>query len=171
LVTTTTVALLLAVLGLPAPQAKPVAGSSLFERLAGRWVMTGTIENKPTTHDVDAELVLKGGYMRLHEVSRETDARGTPQYEAIIFISVDAKTGVYSCLWLDTTSNAGLSNGGIATGRPVGNTIPFLFTLNSGEIFHNTFIYDPASDSWRWELDGESNGARQPFARLALKRR
>jgi hypothetical protein len=170
-VTMTAVALLLALFGLPGPQAKPAAAPPLFARLAGRWVMTGTIENKPTTHDVDAEFVLNGGYMRLHEVSREQDARGAPQYEAIIFISLDARTGVYSCLWLDTTSNAGLSNGGIATGRPVGNTIPFLFRLNSGEVFHNTFIYDPASDSWRWELDGDSNGARQPFARLALKRR
>jgi hypothetical protein len=164
-------ALLLVVLGGPASQARPAASPALLDRLAGHWVMTGTIENKPTTHDVDAEFVLNKGYMRLHEVSREKDARGAPQYEAIIFISVDVRTGVYSCLWLDTTSNSGLSNGGIATGRPVGNTIPFLFRLNSGEVFHNTFMYDPASDAWRWELDGESNGARQPFARLALKRR
>jgi hypothetical protein len=161
-------ALVLAVLGL-APQ--PAAAPSLFERIAGHWVMTGTIENKPTTHDVDAELVLNKGYMRLHEASREKDARGAPQYEAIILISVDAKTGVYYCLWLDTTSNAGLSNGGIATARPAGNTIPFVFKLNSGEVFYNTFVYEPSSDSWRWELDGESNGARQPFARLALNRR
>ena len=168
--TTSIIAIAFAVVGL-LPQAKPDGGAALFERLVGRWVMTGTIQNTPTIHDVDAELVLNKGYVRLHEVSREKGAGGAPQYEAIVFISVDAKTGVYHCLWLDTTSNEGLSNGGIATGRPVGNTIPFLFSLNSGEVFHNTFIYDPASDAWRWELDGESNGARQPFARLALRRR
>lgn len=135
--------LALAVLGTaPAQAAKPAP--ALFERLAGHRVMTGTIDGKSTTHDVDAETVLNKGYLRLHEVSREKDASGAPQYE---------------------------SNGGIATATPAGNTIPFLFRLNSGEIFHNTFIYDPASDAWRWELDGESNGARQPFARLALKRR
>jgi hypothetical protein len=170
-VTMSVLALALAMLASPAPQAAPAAAPPLFERLIGHWVMTGTIEKTPTTHDVDAELVLNKGYVRLHEVSRDKDASGTPQYEAIIFISVDAKTGIYYCLWLDTTSNAGLSNGGIATATSVGNTIPFLFKLNSGEVFHNAFIYDPQADTWRWELDGESNGTRQPFARLTLRRR
>lgn len=147
------------------------AAATLLERLAGQWVLRGTIDKKETTHDVDADLVLNRGYLRLHEVSREKDANGQPAYEALVFISVDAKTGDYACLWLDNTSNAGLTNGGIAHGRPEGNTIPFLFKLTSGEVFHNTFIYAPQSDSWRWELDGETNGRREPFGRVTLTRR
>jgi hypothetical protein len=170
-VTTSAMALLLVVLGGPAAQARPAASPALLDRLAGHWVMTGTIEKRPVTHDVDAEMVLKGGYLRLHEVSREKDAAGAPEYEAIVFISVNAKTGEYDCLWLDNTSNAGLSNDGIAHGMPDGNSIPFLFKPKGGEAFHNTFIYVPASDSWRWELDGESNGRREAFARLTLTRR
>lgn len=144
---------------------------SLLQHMTGRWVLKGTIDKQATTHDVDADLVLNQGYVRLHEVSREKDATGAPQYEAIVFISVDSKTGQYNCLWLDTTSNAGLSNGGTGHGTADGNTIPFLFRLTSGEVFHNTFIYDATSDSWRWELDGESNGKREPFARVTLTRR
>jgi len=166
---------LLAVLGQAPSQARPEP--ALVDRLVGHWVMTGTIDKRPTTHDVDAETVLNSlnnlnrGYVRLHEVSREKDASGAPQYEAIVFVSVDAKTGEYACLWLDNTSNAGLTNGGVGRAMPQGNTIPFLIRLNSGEVFHTTFIYTPASDSWRWELDGESNGVREPFARLTLTRR
>lgn len=161
------VALSAGALQAPARPTAPI----LLERLAGQWVLRGTIDKKPTTHDIDADLVLNRGYLRLHEVSREKDANGEPAYEALVFISVDAKTGDYACLWLDNTSNAGLTNGGIAHGRPEGNTIPFLFTLTSGEVFHNTFIYVPQSNSWRWELDGETNGRREPFARVTLTRR
>jgi hypothetical protein len=160
---------MIAVLGQASPPARP--SPPLFDRLVGRWVLAGTIDGKQTTHDVDAELVLNRGYVRLHEVSREKDKTGAPQYEAIVFISVDAKTGEYACLWLDNTSNAGLTNGGVGRGMPSGNSIPFLIRLTSGEVFHTTFIYSPPSDSWRWELDGETNGVRDPFARVTLTRR
>lgn len=149
----------------------PSAVPPLMQHMTGHWVLRGTIDKQPATHDVDADLVLNQGYVRLHEVSREKSAGGTPQYEAFVFISVDQKTGQYNCLWLDNTSNAGLSNGGIAHGIADGNTIPFLFRLTSGEVFHTTFVYDPRADAWRWEMDGESNGQRQPFARLMLTRR
>lgn len=165
------IAVVLGTLAAPAGPQGSAATPTLFERLAGQWVLHGTIDGRQTTHDVEADLVLNKGYVRLHEVSREKDDKGAPQYEAMIFISVDAKTGEYYCLWLDNTSSSGLSNGGIARGKPEGNTIPFLFKLASGEVFHNTFIYAPDSDSWRWELDGETNGKREPFARLTLARR
>lgn len=165
------IAIVLGTLAAPAGLQASAATSTLFERLVGRWVLQGTIDGRQTTHDVDADLVLNKGYVRLHEVSREKDDKGAPQYEALVFISVDAKSGEYACLWLDTTSSSGLSNGGIARGKPEGNTIPFLFTLANGEVFHNTFIYTPDSDSWRWELDGETNGKREPFARVTLTRR
>ena len=56
------------------------------------------MDNRQTVHDVDAERVLNGGYLRLHEISREKDAKGVPAYEAVVFISIDAKTGEYACL-------------------------------------------------------------------------
>ena len=48
----------------------------------------GLIAGQQTVHNVDVVGVLNGGYMRLHEVSREKNARGVPAYEAIVFISV-----------------------------------------------------------------------------------
>ena len=149
------------------------AGASpvLFDRLVGRWELSGVIDGQQTVHDVDADLVLNGGYVRLHEVSREKNADGTPAYEAIVFISVDQKTGVYSLLWLDTTSNAGLTGSGIGHGKPVGNAIPFLINPGTPNAFHTTFTYDPAKDTWQWRMDGEANGTLHPFARLTLRRR
>jgi hypothetical protein len=146
-------------------------GRSLFDHLAGTWVLRGTIAGQQTTHDVDAQLVLNRGYVRLHEVSREKDAKGGPAYEAIVFVSVDQKSGEYSCLWLDSTGSEGLSAAGIAHGRASGNSIPFLFRSVNGDVFHTTFIYLPGEDAWQWEMDGESGGTLQPFARVTLTRK
>jgi hypothetical protein len=156
------------------PQSTPPptgARGALFDHLVGRWVLRGTIDNHQTTHDVDAEYVLNRGYVRLHEVSREKGANGAPAYEAIVFISQDKKTGEYSCLWLDNTSNAGLSGNGIGHGKPTGNSIPFLIASAPGKAFHTTFIYVPDQDAWKWEMDDESGGKLEPFARVTLARR
>ncbi len=167
------VSVALAVLALSSPvvarqQPTPAA---LLGHLAGKWVMRGTIQNQQTTHDVDAGLVLNGGYMQLHEVSREKDAKGAPDYEAIIYISLDEKAGQFSCLWLDTTSNAGLAPGAtMGRGTANGNAIAFLFK-NGADTFHNTFTYNPSADSWQWQLDDENGGKMTPFARLTLTRK
>jgi hypothetical protein len=70
----------------------------LLDRLAGQWVLQGTIAGKQTTHDVQVGWVLKREYLRLHEISREKDAKGDPAYEAIVFVSWDPKTQEYICL-------------------------------------------------------------------------
>ena len=77
---------------------RSVSTTVRLDHLRGKWVLRGTMDNRQTVHDVDAERVLNGGYLRLHEISREKDAKGVPAYEAVVFISIDAKTGEYSCL-------------------------------------------------------------------------
>ncbi|MCX6544000.1 MAG: hypothetical protein NTV05_06245 [Acidobacteria bacterium] len=165
-------ALVAAVVALSSPTfaQQPATHATLFDHLAGRWVLRGTIDNKQTTHDVDAQFVLNGGYIRLHEVSREKDAKGKPAYEAIVFISLDKKSGEYKVLWLDTTGNGGLSADAIGRATPSGNSLPFLFKTGSGDVFHTTFIYTPTTDSWQWAMDGESGGRLQPFARVTLNK-
>jgi hypothetical protein len=143
---------------------------SLWDRLLGHWVMTGTIDGKQTTHDVDAELILDKGYVRLHEVSREKNKTGDPEYEAFVIISRDPKSGEYKGLWLDNTSAGGLS-GPIAHGKPTETSIPFLFDFGNGHVFRNTFTYTARSDSWEWTLDDDMNGKLTPFARLKLVRK
>ena len=146
------------------------AETSLFEHLAGRWVLHGTIDGKATTHDVDATFVLNRGYIQLHETSREKDATGAPAYEAFVTIGIDKQTGEYTCLWLDNTNSVGLSAAGIARGLPTATSIPFLFKVGRGA-FHTTFVYAPANDTWQWLMDDESSGRREPFARVTLTKR
>jgi hypothetical protein len=143
----------------------------LLDRLAGQWVMTGTIAGAEITHDVDAEWVLGHNYLRIKDVSRERTAAGAPEYEAIVFIGWDATRKQYDCLWLDVTGGGGLTGEGIGHGRRVGDEIPFVFRLPDGSVIHNTFANRGASDSWEWHIDNESDGKRTPFARVTLHRR
>ena len=144
---------------------------TLFDRLAGHWVLRGDIAGQQTVHDVDADLVLNGGYVRLHEVSRDKGKQGAPAYEAIVFISTDQKTGVYNLLWLDTTSNAGLTGSGIGHGTSTANSIPFVINPGTADEFHTTFVYDPVKDTWQWLMDGITDGKPHEFARVTLTRR
>jgi hypothetical protein len=142
----------------------------LLDHLAGQWVLHGTIDGKQTTHDVQAEWVLKREYLRLHEVSREKDAKGDPAYEAIVFISWEPKTREYICLWLDSTAGGGLSAQGLAHGKESRDSVPLLFTISPSSLLHTTFVYDRSADSWRWLIDDESNGKTERFADVKLSR-
>jgi len=150
---------------------EPATNSALelLDHLAGQWVLQGTIAGKQTTHDVQADWVLKREYLRLHEVSREKDAKSDPAYEAIVFISWDPKTQEYICLWLDTTAGGGLSAQGLGHGKKSGDSIPFLFTI-SFDLIHNTFVYDRGADTWKWLIDDEANGKTERFADVKLVR-
>lgn len=150
----------------PAPIKDP-----LLERLAATWVLRGTLADKQTTHDIVAEWVLGHQYLRILERSREKDAAGQPQYEAIVLIGWDATAGEYQCLWLDSTGGGGLTPQAIARGKRDGDKIPFLFREKDGSVsFNNTFAYDTRSDSWAWIMDNIQNGKAVPFARLRLTR-
>jgi hypothetical protein len=143
----------------------------LLGRLAGRWVLGGTIAGKTTTHDVVARSVLNGRYVQLHEVSREQDAQGRPEYEAIIYLTWEQARGEYSCLWLDSSSNAALSNGVICRAKPSGDALRLLFKYADGNTFHTTFAYDRTAETWQWKMEGEEKGRLMPFARMMMRRR
>ena len=149
---------------------RPQTPVELLNRLAGAWVLRGTIGGKQTTHDVRAEWVLNHEYLQLHEVSREKNASGTPAYDAIIYIEWDAKAREYRCLWLDSTSGGGLSAQGIAHASQAGDSIPFLFTLSPSDQIRTTFRYDSAADSWQWLIDNVDRGNIRQFANVKLSR-
>ena len=108
-------------------QAPPVK-DPLLERLTGTWVLRGTLAGKQTAHDVAAEWVLGHLYLRLHEVSREKDAAGQPQYEAIVLIGWDETAREYQCQWLDTTGGGALKAESVGHGKREGDKIPFVWT-------------------------------------------
>jgi hypothetical protein len=145
---------------------------SLLTRMIGSWVLEGTIAGRTTTHDISAEWVLRGEYVQMHEVSRETDtATHKPAYEAIMYFGWDKATSQYSVLWLDNTGVWNFSSEGIGRGTPKGASIPFIFKSNDGILFHTTFLYDKGADTWKWIMDAEEKGEFRPFARVALRRK
>ena len=143
----------------------------VLERLAGTWVLRGTIAGKPTTHDVVAEWILGHEYLRIHETSREKDDKGRAQYEAVVLIGLDEASSEFQCLWLDTTGGGGLTAEAIGHGKRSGGQIPFLFRERDGSVsFDNTFSYDEANDTWSWRMDNVKNGKAVPFGRVTLTR-
>ena len=144
----------------------------ILERLAGSWVLQGTLAGKATTHDVTGTWMLDGLYLELHERSRETDSSGKPRYEAVVLLGLDEATGEFQCLWLDSTGGGGLSATAFGRGKRAGDSIPFLFRDPDGTIsFSNTFSYDSSAQAWTWQLDNvRKDGRYAPFGRVRLTR-
>lgn len=151
--------------------AQSLPPDSLFHRLAGHWVLRGTIARKQTTHDVTFDWLLGREYLQMHEVSRERGSTGSPAYEAVVLFGRDPQTGAYACLWLDNTGANAFDAAGIGRGSVAGDSIPFLFRYSTTDSFHTTFVYDRSTDSWQWHMDNDSAGVRRPFARVTLTRR
>ena len=153
--------------GQPSP-----ANDPFLQRLAGSWVLRGTIAGRETTHDVTSEWILSRQYLQIHERSREQDAKGQAEYEAVILVGVDPATAEYQCLWLDSTGGGGLKAQAFARGKRGGDAVPFLFREPDGTvIFNNTFSYEKGTDSWTWQMDNIQNGKAVPFGRVRLTRR
>lgn len=146
---------------------QPTFRDPLADKLAGDWVMAGTIAGQQITHDVHAEWVLNHQYVLLHEISREKDKAGRPQYEAMVYVGWYEPMKQYSAVWLDVWGGAAAQSIGYAP--PGGKSMPFLFK-GPDDTFHTTFTYDEASDSWSWQMDNDKDGKLSPFARVKLVR-
>lgn len=143
---------------------------TVLDHFAGDWVMTGTIAGEEVVHDVDADWVLAGHYLRFHDFSREREESGARAYEATVYIGRDAEAEGFVCLWLDVTGGEGLASGVLGRAAQVGDTIPFVFGLGESQI-HNTFVYHRDSDSWEWTILNVRGDEQREFAHLSLQRR
>ncbi len=141
---------------------------SLLNKLTGKWVLKGIIAGQETIHDIDAKRVLNGQYVQLTEVSREKDEKGNPRYEAVVYFCWQETKKQYFCLWLDNTSNEGISNRVIGRAKQNGDKIELVFKFSDATQFYTTFFYDRDNDTWQWHMDGEEKGKLQPFARVKL---
>jgi hypothetical protein len=165
-----TVLLALAHGGLARAGAAPLDSQrELLERLTGDWVLRGTIAKQEVTHDLSARWVLDRGYVQIHELSREQDAEGKPEYEAIVYVTWVPELGEYACLWLDSTGVAAFPPDGVGHAQPEPDRIAFVFG-GADDGIHNTFAYDRSRDEWTWSIDNASEGVRTPFARVVLTR-
>ena len=150
------------------PAQQPEPANALLDKLAGHWVLSGRLGKRQPTHDINAEWVLKREYLRLHEVSREKNADGTPAYEAIIFFMWDAKAQEYDCLWLDNTEGGGLA-APMAKGKKEGDAISLMFGALPDAI-HTVFSYDAQTDSWHITIDNLSGDKTVRFGDVRLTR-
>ena len=164
-----TAAFLVALFALPlGAQEQPAFRDSLLDRLAGHWVLTGTITGQATTHDVTAEWVLGHQYLHLREVSRERNAGGAPAYEADAYIGRDATTHEYTCIWLDIYG--ALDSHSVGASARARDSLQFAFHAGDGSTFITMFAYNRAGDSWTMNMDAGTPGKMSPFARTTLTR-
>lgn len=143
---------------------------ALLDKMTGRWTMSGQIRGAQTVQDVDAKWVLNHEYIELHEISRERNSEGKPQYEAIIHISWDPRQRHFACLWLDTSGVTSFAPVGIGHLNSDQNAIVFTFG-SATDGLETTFAFDGASRRWSWNIDDRTAGKHSPFARLALIRK
>jgi len=161
---------LMFVISFSASAQAPVPETALLDHMTGNWTLEGTIAGRETTHDVESDWVLRREYIRMHETSREKNAKGQAAYEAIVFIAWDDAAREYTCLWLDSTGGGGLSAKSIGHGERSGDEITFVFKENDSSV-HTTFAYSKSTDTWQWRIDNESGGKLSPFARVKLTRK
>jgi len=147
---------------------QPTFHDALLDHMTGSWVLRGTIMGQQNTHDITGEWALLHQYLRIHEVSREKNAKGEPDYEASPYIGWDQAASEYVCIWLD--SYGGMYDANIAHAKRNGNEIHFIFRSKDG-IFHTRMIYHPESNSWEWVMDSEEKGGLKPFMRAKLTRK
>jgi hypothetical protein len=147
---------------------QPTFHDELLDHFQGAWVLQGTIAGKETTHNLSNDWVLGHQYLRIHEASREKNAKGEPAYEATVFVGWDQATSRYLAIWLDVWGGFGKATVGYAP--KTGDEIRFLFNDGKSD-FHTTFLYDRKADTWEWRMDSEENGKLVPFARVKLTRR
>jgi len=151
-------------------RAQAAAPDSLLGHLIGRWVLRGPMAGKQVVHDVTCRWVLGTEYVEMREVSRERTAAGAPAYEAIVYLGRDPRTHEYAAMWLDNTAYGAFAPAGTGHAQAAGDSIPFVFVSSTTSRFHNTFVYDRATDSWAWHMDNDDGGVRRPFARVTLTR-
>lgn len=141
----------------------------LVDRLAGKWVLRGTIQGREVVHDVTAQWVLGHQYMLLQETSRELKPGTTaPAYQAHIYIGWDQPQRRYGAVWLDVYGE--VSTPILGAAQPTINALPFVFTGRDGAVTRTTLTYDRGTRRWRWQIVTEKDGQSTTFADLVMVR-
>lgn len=146
------------------PAAAPDVRPALLRQLDGEWTMTGDVRGKPVTYRMVAGPALQGTFTEM----RMKDVQVPAQYEAAVFVGVDAAGKTVLAHWMDSFgAQYSIPHG---TGQIAGDTIEFTIPYASGP-FRNTWRYDAATASWRFALEAaQKDGSWKHFARYEVKR-
>jgi hypothetical protein len=142
----------------------PSPDEAYLDHLQGAWAMAGTLLGKPVRYSATGHRVLQGAFLRL----RMVDLDRPPQYEADVYIGVDAKAGDYIAHWLDRFGAAGARV--VAQGERRGQQLVLRFPYAEGA-FRDTFTWHPESGSWSLLLESQgTDGEWSTFANYTLTR-
>jgi hypothetical protein len=128
--------------------------------------MTGTVRELPVTYRLEASWTLQGRFVELH--MQDVEHR-PPRYEARVFIGPDTVPGQVIAHWLDNFGAAYSVPPG--TGTAGSDTLLLDFPYPDGA-FHDTFVYDAATETWAIQLDAaDGAGGWKRFATYHAARR
>jgi len=137
----------------------------LLRQLDGEWLMTGDLLGKPVTYLLVAGPTLRARFSELHM----RDIAQPPEYEARVFLGVDAESGELIAHWLDDFgARYSIPHG---TGRIEGAVMQFTVPYAGGP-FRDTFEFDQGSGTWRLRVEaGQADGSWKHFARYEIRRK
>jgi hypothetical protein len=149
-------------LAFPQDKPQPLDGPNrlfhddLLDNLQGQWTLKGHIAGHPGDAELDATWVLNHQFLKLHEKGKAA-IPGRPLYEADVYIGYDNASERYVIHWIDIYG--GRFSETIGYGQRSGNSIKFVFEYPDGP-FHNTFIWNPDSKSWRFLLEQKNDAGK-----------
>ena len=136
----------------------------LLKQLDGEWLMKGDVLGKPVTYLLVAGPTLRARFTELHM----RDTAEPPQYEARVFLGVDAENGELIVHWMDDFgARYSIPHG---TGRIDGSILQFTFPYADGP-FRDTFEFDQRNGTWHFRIEaGQPDGSWKHFARYEIRR-
>jgi hypothetical protein len=128
--------------------------------------MEGQIVGRDAHHEVQAEWVLNGQFLRIHEKTAAGRPASEHSYEAIWFLGYDPTSDRYVLHLLDVFG-ARFSET-IGYGVRDGDSIRFIFEYPDGP-FHTTFFWASKAGTWQWLMEQkDKDGKWVQFANLKL---
>lgn len=136
----------------------------LFQKLDGRWTMSGDVRGKPVVYALEARPALSGAFTVLHM----QDVQVPPQYAADVYLGYDPATKAVIVHWMDSFGAKYSVPHGL--GELGENVIQFTIPYEGGA-FRDTFTFEPASGSWIFILEShQPDGSWKHFAKYKVVR-
>ncbi len=143
------------------------APNEFLDRLIGQWELTGQMGSTPLHQAVVAHWVLAGRFVELRFTSMLPAPVGQPPYDALYFVGYDEREDLYVLHLLDTFGPE--YSRWIGLGKREGEAIAFVFQYADGP-FTNRFQWDPATQTWIFDLTYEQGGQVHTFATKRMRR-